>query len=205
MPIAIVEQAVAHQLHDIKLTPANRIALQREVRAQLRYEVTNDRAEVTRQEKRLSRLLVERQRVLEAYYDEAVSRDMLGNEQRRINKEIAALQEIVDEATKARSIAQQSYRAALALATTLNLERAYMNAHPLLRRCLNQALFARIVVDDTQAITIIGSFGRRKEHRVKVTNVELHPEINNQRLAQAVIGLTLTDADLLTISPIKSM
>ena len=205
IPMANVEEAVAGQLRTVSLTPADRIALQKEVRAQLRYEVSNDRAEVSRQEKRLSRLLVERQRVLEAYYDDAVSSDMLSNEQSRISKEIAALQQVVDEANTARDIARKSYRAALSLATTLNLEKSYLKAHPLLRRCLIQALFAKIKIDDTEAYTVTGEFTHHKVHQVKVLGVELHPEINHQRLAEAVIGLTMTKADLLAISPIKSI
>ena len=71
-----------------------------------------------------------------------------------------------------------------------------MNAHPQLRRCLNQALFTKIQIDDTNAIMVKGHFGSSKEHDVRVLGVELHPKIDHQRLAQAVIGLTMDKADL---------
>lgn len=199
IPVALVEQVVARQFHATRLSAADQTALQREVRAQLRYDVQNGKAEVMRQEKRLGRLLMEQERILQAFYDDAVSSDMLGNEQRRIEQEIAQLQKVVDEATTARGRAQKSYTAALALATTLNLETAYMNAHPLLRRCLNQALFSQIRIDDTNAITVISKLGCRKEHDVRVLGVTLNTDINHQRLAQAVIGLTMDKADLDTI------
>lgn len=196
IPVHLVEQAVANQFRNTKLTLADRIALQKEVKAQLRYEVTNGKTEVSRQEKRLTRLLMERQRILQAFYDDEVASDILGNEQRRIDKELAALKEIVNEATEARNSAKRSYKAALELATTLDLEKAYLGAHPLLRRCLNQALFTKIRVDDTHAVAVISRFGYRKEHDVRVLGVELHPEIDHQRLAQAVIGLTMKSTDL---------
>ncbi len=196
IPVVLVEKAVAGQFRNASLSSTDRIVLQREVRAQLRYEVTNGRGEVGRQGKRLSHLLMERQRILQAFYDDEVASDMLGNEQRRIDKEMAQLKQVVSVATEARTSAQRSYRAALELATTLDLEKSYLSAHPLLRRCLNQALFTRIRIDDTNAVTIVGGFGCRKEHDVRILGVELHPEIDHQRLAQAVIGLTMNKADL---------
>lgn len=196
IPVALVEEVVAEQFRNTSLTPADRASLQREVRAQLRYEVTKGKVEVSRQEKRLARLLMERQRILQAFYEDEVSSSMLSNEQMRIDKEIAELKEVVDEATKARTSAQRSYRTALELATTLDLEKAYLNAHPQLRRCLNQALFTKIRIDDTNAVTVIGRFGLRKEHDVRVLGVEFHSQVDHQRLAQAVIGLTLCKADL---------
>jgi hypothetical protein len=196
IPTALVEQAVAKQFRNTRLASADRTALLKEVKAQLRYELTNGKAEVNRQEKRLSRLLMDRQRILQAFYDDDVSSSILGNEQKRIDTEVAELKEVVDAATAARTSAQHSYRAALNLATTLDLEKAYTNAHPLLRRCLNQALFNKVIIDDTTAITIIGRFGPKKVHDVQILGVELHPQIDHQRLAQAVIGLTMDKEDL---------
>jgi DNA invertase Pin-like site-specific DNA recombinase len=130
IPVALVEEAVAKQFHNTELTTADRNSLQKEVRSQLRYEVTSGKAELTRQEKRLSRLIMERQRILQAFYDDEVSSDMLGNEQKRITKEITELKEVVDEATRARSVAKRSYQAALELATTLNLEKGIPKCSP---------------------------------------------------------------------------
>ncbi|HUD07268.1 MAG TPA: recombinase family protein [Candidatus Saccharimonadales bacterium] len=199
IPAALVEEAVAKQFSNTKLTSADRAALQREVRAQLRYEVTNGKAELTRQEKRLSRLIMERQRILQAFYDDEISSEMLGIEQKRVNKEIGLLKEVVSDATRARAFAKRSYQAAVNLASTLNLEKAYLNAHPLLRRCLNQALFNKVRIDDTNAVTVIGNFGPTKVHDVRVLGVELQPKIDHPRLAQAVIGLTMDKTDLLEI------
>ena len=196
IPVHLVEQVVANQFRNTKLSSADRIALQKGVRSQLRYEVDSGRAEVGRQEKRLTRLLMERQRILQAFYDDEVASDMLGNEQRRIDKEMAELKQVVDEATKARTSAKRSYDSALELATSLDLEKAYLGAHPLLRRCLNQALFTKIRIDDTNAVTVINRFSYCKEHDVRVLGVELHPEIDHKRLAQAVIGLTMKTTDL---------
>ena len=196
IPVALVEKAVAGQFRSTSLSSTERTTLQKEVRSQLRYEVTNGKAEVSRQEKRLSRLLMERQRILQAFYDDEVASDMLGNEQRRIDKEMAQLKQIARDATEARSIAQRNHRAAIELSTTLDLETAYLKAHPLLRRYLNQALFTKVRVDDTHAVTVIGKFGIRKEHDVRVLGVELHSEIDHPRLAQAVIGLTMKKDDL---------
>lgn len=119
----------------------------------------------------------------------------LGNEQKRIDKEIAELKDIVDEATKARKSARRSYDAALELATTLNLETAYLRAHPLMRRRLNQAMFSKIRIDDTNTVVVVGKFGPRKDHDVRVVGTEQQLKVNYQRLAEAVIGLTMSTDD----------
>lgn len=144
----------------------------------------------------MTRLLMERQRILQAFYEDEVSSSMLGNEQKRIDKEIAELKEIVDETTNARKSARQSYDAALELATTLDLETAYLHAHPLMRRRLNQAMFSKIRIDDTNAMVVVGKFGPRKEHDVRVLGAEQQTQIDHMQLAQAVIGLTMEDTDL---------
>lgn len=196
IPAGLVERAVARQFHTVRLTKADRAALQKEVKSQLRYDITDGKAELTRQERRMTRLLMERQRILQAFYEDEVSSSMLGNEQKRIDKEIAELKEIVDETTNARKSARQSYDAALELATTLDLETAYLHAHPLMRRRLNQAMFSKIRIDDTNAMVVVGKFGPRKEHDVRVLGAEQQTQIDHMQLAQAVIGLTMEDTDL---------
>lgn len=138
---------------------------------------------------------MERQRILQAFYEDEVSSSTLGSEQKRIDSEITELKGVIDEATKAHTSAQRSYRAALELVTTLDLEKAYMNAHPLLRRYLNQALFTKIRIDDTDVAVVKGRFGSTREHDVRVLGAEVHPRIDHQRLAQAVIGLTMDKAN----------
>lgn len=198
MPTDQVEVLVARQFMFTDINIADRAALQKEVRSQLHYEIDSTKAEVTRQEKRLTRLLMERERILQAFYEDQVSSEMLGNEQRRIDTEISNLRQVVDQANKGRVGAKRSYDDAIKLATTLDLEKAYLKAHPLLRRCLNQALFSKIVIDDTNAIVVVSKFGSRKEHDIRVLSTELLPVINYQRLAQAVIGLTMDKKDLIS-------
>jgi DNA invertase Pin-like site-specific DNA recombinase len=195
IPVELVEQAIAKQFCAIKLTAADRAVLQKEVKAQLRYDITDGKTELSRQEKRMTRLLMERQRILQAFYEDEVSSTMLGNEQKRIDKEIAELKEIVDEATRVRKAARRSYDAALELATTFDLETAYLHAHPLLRRRLNQAVFAKVRIDDTKVVVTTHDFRQRMEHDVRVLGIEQHLKIDHSRLAQAVIGLTLNEKD----------
>ena len=111
IPVGLVEKVVAGQFCSASLSSSDRTALQKEVRSQLRYEVTNGKAEVARQEKRLSRLLMERQRIVQAFYDDEVASDMLGNEQRRIDKEMAQLKQIASDAAEARKSAQRNHQA----------------------------------------------------------------------------------------------
>jgi len=196
IPLKLVEQLIASQFQNAGLTAADRTALQKEVRSQLRYEIEGGKTEISIQEKRLTRLLMERQRLLQAYYDEEIGKDLLGDEQRRINKEIAQLKDIIGDTKAARKAARRNYEAALEFADTLNLESAYMNAHPLLRRALNRALFAEIRIDDTNSYVISNRQGRRKKHDVRIVETKLQPKIDYQQLVQAVIGLTLQRSDL---------
>jgi len=196
IPAGLVEEVFARQFRDTTLSAADRTALNREVKSQLHYEVANGKVEVTRQEKRLTRLLTERQRIVQAFYDEEIGSDILGDEQRRIYKEMVSLKQVVDEAVTARKSAKRSYESAISLAATLDLERAYLNSHPSLRRCLNEALFAKVFIDDTAIKVLMTKFGPRKEHNVQIARTELNPQIDHQRLAQAVIGLTMKNADL---------
>ena len=57
-------------------------------------------------------------------------------------------------------------------------------------------MFSRIRIDDTNAVMVVGKFGPRKEHDVRVLGTEQQVKIDHQRLAQAVIGLTMDKADL---------
>jgi hypothetical protein len=196
IPVELVEQAIAKQFRTIKLTAADRIALQKEVKSQLRYDITDGKSELTRQEKRMTRLLMERQRILQAFYEDEISSSMLGNEQKRIDKEIAELKEIVDEATKVRKAARKNYDDAIELATTLNLEAAYLKAHPLMRRRLDQSVFAEVRIDDTKVAMITDDLRQRMEHDVRVLGIKQHTKIDHARLAQEVVGLTMSKTEL---------
>jgi uncharacterized protein YbaR (Trm112 family) len=187
IPIRLIEDAIAKKFCFTNENTINRTSLQKEVKSQLRYEIQSSRDEMKYQEKRLTRLLMERQRILQAFYDEEVTGNILGSEQKRINKEIEELKKVIAEAAHAYTTAKQCYDAALEMTANLNLEKAYKEANPPLKRYLGRALYTKIYIDD--AIRI-GIFGTRKEHDVSVNHVDMKQNIDYQQLAQAVIGLT---------------
>ncbi len=187
LPVALVEEAVAGQFRSIRKDLIDKDALYKEVDAQLRYEIESSRSEIKYQERRLTRLLSERQRILEAFYAEEIEGKLLRSEERRIGKEVKELKDVIAEATRANDIASKSYKAALEMATSLNFEESYRRSSLELRRYFATALYAKICVNDVYAVGISDG---RKQHNITVTSVERKSVIDYGQLAQAVIGLT---------------
>lgn len=189
LPVDHVERMILNELARLNLTEKARLALQKEIRSQLKGEVELANSDVARQEQRMTRLLAERQRILDAYYDETITKELFGSEQKRINIEIEEVQGVLAEAQKARTFAHDCKEAALNMATTMNLREAYTKARPELRKFFNRALFDRLYINDR----------RLPSHRVSlrdisIVRVEYLPDIDFKRLAQAVIGLSYKPA-----------
>lgn len=81
---------------------------------------------------------------------------------------------------------------ALELATTLDLREAYLSASPLVRRYLNQAVFDRLLLDDLGGQLSRTRVGHGKVHDIRVTQAILYTEVNIQRLAQAILAVSLS-------------
>ena len=103
------------------------------------------------QERRKTQLLDEQAKLLQAHYAEAVPLELMKKEQKRIESELAA----IDERLRATSLHFEEVEANLnqALALAENWAAAYRDAGPTIRRQMNQAIFKKIYVDDEGGVT----------------------------------------------------
>ena len=103
------------------------------------------------QERRRTQLLDEQAKLLQAHYADAVPLDLMKSEQKRINTELAA----IEERLRATSLRSEEVEANLnqALALAENWAAAYRDAGPTIRRQMNQAIFKKIYVDDEGGVT----------------------------------------------------
>ncbi len=103
------------------------------------------------QERRKTQLLDEQAKLLQAHYAEAVPLDLMKKEQKRIETELAA----IDDRLRATSLHFEEVEANLnqALALAENWAAAYRDAGPTIRRQMNQAIFKKIYVDDEGGVT----------------------------------------------------
>jgi site-specific DNA recombinase len=103
------------------------------------------------QSQRLRRLTDERQRLLGAYYDDAIPKDLLKSEQARITADMEAAQARLDALGAEYDVVQANLRRAIEFASNWHL--AYLAAPPKVRRQMNQAIFERINVHEDRRIT----------------------------------------------------
>ena len=103
------------------------------------------------QSQRLRRLTDERQRLLEAYYDNAVPRDLLKTEQTRITSAMEGAQGRLDALSAEYDVVETNLRRAIEFASNWHL--AFLAASPKVRRQMNQAIFERINVHEDRRVT----------------------------------------------------
>ena len=103
------------------------------------------------QERRKTQLLDEQAKLLQAHYAEAVPLDLMKKEQKRIETELAT----IDDRLRATSLHFEEVEANLnqALGLAENWAAAYRDAGPTIRRQMTQAIFTKIYVDDEGGVT----------------------------------------------------
>ncbi|BCN69576.1 hypothetical protein RE943_30490 [Prescottella equi] len=146
VPISVVEDLVEAEYRAVQLTPEAR----RDIEAILREELQTTHAAIEAERRDLTiqqeRLTKERTRLLQAHSVGAIPLDLLKEEQTRIARQLATVEERL-EATKVEfSALEQHIQAALGYASNCYL--GYVAAGHHVRRLYNQAFFERIYVDD---------------------------------------------------------
>jgi site-specific DNA recombinase len=101
--------------------------------------------------RRLRRLLNERAKLLEAHYADAIPLDLMKIEQERIARDLDAIEQQVSAMQIKNLTAEAILKKAYAFIG--NLHQAYLTADAPLRRLMNQALFACLLIDDQEGIT----------------------------------------------------
>jgi site-specific DNA recombinase len=149
MPIDVVEALVEQHYRTIQPFAG----LVQELRVVIVEELTSHQVEAARErervERRVRRLEAERQKLLDAYYAEAIDTELLKREQGRILSELTHTRERLAAAEGKFETLEANLDQALALAG--NWYQLYLGAGPKERRLMNQAIFERLYVfpDDT--------------------------------------------------------
>ena len=142
--VANVEEQVEHEWSKVQLDSRYAALLQELVQADLKkLQDINVRTDV-RVSRQLERKRAERQRLLDAYYHDAISIELFKTEQLRVTKEIEAMElKLVNSRLK---IANLETVLARSLAFLVDPQATYCEAPPALRRQFNQAVFERFEV-----------------------------------------------------------
>jgi site-specific DNA recombinase len=87
--VELIENLIEHFYDQVSLTAPQIAELRQKVAGEIDAEVAGFRAEIAQQQKRLTRLQDERQKLLRAHYDDAIPLDMMKAEMKRIDGEAA--------------------------------------------------------------------------------------------------------------------
>jgi site-specific DNA recombinase len=103
------------------------------------------------QQKRLHRLAAERQKLLEAFYNDSIPPDLLKAEQARITSEMEHAKRRLSALSAEFDVIRTNLDVAIEFAK--HCQQAYLAATPRVRRQLNQAIFEKLYVHEYQEIT----------------------------------------------------
>ncbi len=146
LPVDQVEDKVADYYRIITLDPSRVDEIRRDVTDHIEITRSLNTKEVVRQQRRLDKLRDERRKLLNAHYADAITVDLLREEQGRITAEEAQAQRILDSCTLRFDEIERNLDQALTLAASC-LE-AYARATDEIRRAFNQAFFEKIWVGE---------------------------------------------------------
>lgn len=132
----------------------------------------NNVGDRTRLVTRQRQLLDERRKLLEAHYAGAIPLELLKTEQDRITAELDNIEQRLDTTELKFETVEQRLKQAYALIG--NLHKAYLDASPRTRRLLNQALFERFEIDDSEGIT--GTFREPFDLLIEAAGRTAHPD-----------------------------
>jgi site-specific DNA recombinase len=140
-----VEEAVARRYETIELTASRRQKIREAVHAHAEHLDAGAEPERERVRQKLIKLAGEEKKLLQAHYDENISRELFAEEQRRVRSERVAAELRQAQLDVDHSQILEALEVALGL--TDRIETAYRAADPSTRRLFNQAIFERIWID----------------------------------------------------------
>jgi hypothetical protein len=151
VPIDVIEDLVEAEYRTIHLDDTMAEALRQQLRVE--FERVNEHlvSERARQQQRHQQLLVERDKLLQAFYAGAVTLDLLKAEQGRISRELAQTEQYFTDADARLQTVLRTLDDALDLIG--DCYRAYCLAGPKLRRQFNLVFVERLLVFDDDKVT----------------------------------------------------
>jgi len=145
-----VEELVEEHYKTVELPRDLREMVEERLREDLAAHYAEAGAERSRLEKRRSRLLDERAKLLEAHYAEAVPLDLLRDEQRRIAAELAEVDATLAKTADHHALVEANLTRALEFAQ--DCYDAYLAATPFVRRLFNQTFFKKLYIEDEDSV-----------------------------------------------------
>jgi site-specific DNA recombinase len=146
-----VEREVEHLYASLRIPTAVQDVIRRELRDELTDRTALIRAEADRHERTLKRIESKQEKLIQLYYKDLVSEDVLEREQEKLKAERRAAERLRTSANVQTEDVEQALEQALR--RVRNPHRVYLDATPLERRVLNKAIFQRIEVGDAGQLT----------------------------------------------------
>jgi hypothetical protein len=191
IPVNLIEEAIMDAMSLREFADSERKQLATLISKELNGEQILAEGEIKKQNNRLTRLQIEQENLLQAYYNKVIESDLMKCEQKRIIKEIKAAQSIIQEAEKRLNVVTDRKDRALELASGLNIAKTYSKANPVIQRHFCQALFSEIAVKDKVTYAnAIENCRCVKDHEVTI-EVNWHDPINIRHLTEAILMLSL--------------
>ena len=145
-----IEELVENHYACVKLAPDTRDTIESRLREDLNAHYEENRAQSRRFTTRRTNLLNQRAKLLEAHYAGAVPLDLLRDEQLRISRELATVEQQINASDDHHRLVRDNLRRALDLAR--DCQAAYSSAPPLVRRLLNHVFFNKLYILDADTL-----------------------------------------------------
>ncbi|MEU5428231.1 recombinase family protein [Streptomyces olivoreticuli] len=152
IPTSRVEQAVAEYWKCIEIPDSELLTLRAKALVKVQKEYDQSKVKLVAQRKRSAVLEQERKRLLGAFYGDAISMEVLRDEQTRIDRELSEARSIVTALETGLDEARSNLEHAIAVCGSAS--KLYANADEQVRYMLNQDLFERIWIKDD---TVVGA------------------------------------------------
>ena len=171
-----LERAVEELYASIQLSPEAAEKLRAELEQEIKRRCSSSLKEKDALDRKMKKLTAEQFKLMQAYYAEAISLEMLKAEQTRLSAEIM----LCEEREKSLSAQADQAQAVLELAIQLigNCHAAYLKAKAETRRLFNQAFFEAIYVKD------------RKLQRAQMTELFDALVLREGSHKESLVGLT---------------
>ncbi len=151
LPIIEAEEEVARFYRAQQLDAALAEKLRMDFRTHLKDDQKRLTAEAVRQGKRLEDLMVQRRKILDLHYKDAIAPDLFEEEQDRINLEIKVARRAIQEAEQEWGEIETANDGLFDLIQ--DLEKLYRSVNEPMRRRLNRLIFSKILLDSEDSVT----------------------------------------------------
>ena len=145
LPVETIERQIVDHYATIHLSEERQNKIRALINQALEHRTAHAKDQTEKQTKRIARLEIERDKVLQAYFNDAIGIDMLKREQDRITRELGETHADLKSAQIEADTIRDNLDKALGMIS--DVAEAYAEAGPVGRKHWNQAFFDSIGVD----------------------------------------------------------